>query len=183
MKEIIKISFLILCLNLIYYLFILQFECDKKINNNQDLNKYEIFSALEAHSCLWLFGWIIEPNTALICFNKQFNIHNNIISFSLPEDDDVIKNAKKQLLINPDTTITLRWKNYNSKASILYNGSTISLFEDEFGKDFLYKIPGDYKPGIINIGPIKISETVFDYLEKKNILKQIETTKLQRSRH
>ena len=54
--------------------------------------------------------------------------------------------------------------------SILLNGSTISIDEDEFGVFYSYTINTDYKPGIIKIWNISISETVFDYLENKGIL-------------
>ena len=34
----------------------------------------------------------------------------------------------------------------------------------------MYEIPLDYKPGLISIHRITISETVFDYLENKGLL-------------
>ena len=35
---------------------------------------------------------------------------------------------------------------------------------------YTYSGVGDYKPGIIKVGPITICETVFDYLENKHII-------------
>ena len=37
-----------------------------------------------------------------------------------------------------------------------------------------YTIPVNYKPGIVTIANIQISETLFDYLETKGILKPFE---------
>ena len=51
-----------------------------------------------------------------------------------------------------------------------FNGSTVSISEDEGKKVFLYEVPLDYKPGMVNICGVKLSETVFDYLENKGLL-------------
>jgi hypothetical protein len=145
----------LLLVNQILYVIKVQYICDEKINSGKDLNFYETVSALQAHCALWMFGWIIEPNTARACFDKQFFIYDPVIVPSLPEDDEVIKAAKQKLL--------------KGKANYL-NGSTISIMENEGTKMFLYEIPLDYKPGIVNIGGIDLSETVFDYLENKGLL-------------
>jgi len=172
---------ILLITNQIIYLTKVQFICESKINSGKELNQYEIFSALQTHSMFWLVGWIVEPNTALACFNKQFHTSNSIFSFSLPDDDSVIKSAKKKLLNKDCNRVRLAWKNYTSKASIYLNGSYLSIYvsdsnylsENNDGNDiynYLYEITCDYKPGTINICGITIVETVFDYLENKNIL-------------
>lgn len=84
----------LLAINQIYYLTSLQFDCTEKIEQGKDLNKYEIFSAMQTHTCLWMFGWIVEPNTAHMCFNKQFHILNSRTSLKKPKDDEVIKKSK-----------------------------------------------------------------------------------------
>jgi len=66
--------------------------------------------------------------------------------------------------------IRLTWSSYSTRASIYLNGSYISRRIDDEGDFFWYEIPLDYKPGIINIYGITLSETVFDYLEKINVL-------------
>ena len=99
----------------------------------------------------------------------------------MPDDDSVIKSAKKKLLNKDCNRVRLAWKNYTSKASIYLNGSYLSIYvsdsnylsENNDGNDiynYLYEITCDYKPGTINICGITIVETVFDYLENKNIL-------------
>lgn len=169
----------LLTINQIYYLYCHQYKCTEKIEQGKSLNAYDTFSALQTHSNLWLFGWIIEPNTATICFNKQFHTINSIIGFELPKDDETLSKAKYNLLTKQSTKVKLSWKNYNSKASILLNGSVISLKEDEFGVFYQYEICTDYKPGIIKIANIPISETVFDYLENKGILSVYNLYKIQ----
>lgn len=49
-------------------------------------------------------------------------------------------------------------------------GAYISYCVNDGIPCYLYEVPLDYKPGIIEINGIKISETVFDYLENKKIL-------------
>lgn len=167
----------LLAINQIYYLTSLQFDCTEKIKQGKDLNKYEIFSAMQTHTCLWMFGWIVEPNTANMCFNKQFHISRPFISHEIPEDDEVIKKTKQQLLSGEKEKVRLAWKQYTSTASIWFNGSYIEILDnhDFAGPCFYYTVYADYKPGIIKIKGITLSETVFDYLENKNILSVYET--------
>ena len=160
----------LLLVNQILYFAKVQYICDEKINSGKDLNLYETVSALQAHCALWMFGWIIEPNTARACFDKQFFIYDPVIVPSLPEDDEIITAAKQKLLKGIANEVRLTWKDYSSKCAIYLNGSTISIMENEGTKAFLYEIPLDYKPGIVNIGGIDLSETVFDYLENKGLL-------------
>ncbi len=170
----------LLLVNQILYFAKVQYICDEKINSGKDLNLYETVSALQAHCALWMFGWIIEPNTARACFDKQFFIYDPIIMPSLPKDDDVIRNAKRKLLSNKASKVRLTWKSYTSPCSMYFNGSTISIFEDEGKKVFLYEVPLDYKPGMINICGIKLSETVFDYLENKGLLAVYTSHRIQK---
>lgn len=172
MKKIIITIFLVIALlavNQIFYLTKVQFICDKKINTGKELNAYEIFSAMQTHTNIWLFGWMIEPNTASMCFCKQFHIANPLIQFDIPEDSVTTK-AKNEIKNSKKSKVHLTWKNYSSKASIYLNGSYLSYYSDETGNYYMYEINNDYKPGIINICGITLSETVFDYLEEKGIL-------------
>lgn len=182
MKKILSISFviLLLLLNQVFYLTKVQFICDEKINSGKELNVYETFSALQTHSMFWILGWIVEPYTAHICFCKQFNIHNPFFEPPFPKEDDVIRNAKAKLTKDSCDKVRLTWNNYTNKTSILLNGSYMYLFIDETGDYFLYEIPCDYKPGIINICGITLSETVFDYLENKKILSSLTIYKFEK---
>lgn len=165
MKKIIfAIIFALLVFNQILYITKIQYICTSKINSNKDLNYYEIVSALQTYSMFWLIGWIVEPNTAQMCFCKQFHISNPIWLFSIPEDYKVRQAKEKR------TKVRLTWTKYTSKTSIYLNGSYIEPYEQDGFKGYLYEIHSDYKPGIINICGFNISETVFDYLENKNIL-------------
>ena len=165
-------------INQIVYLTRTQFVCEQKIRNNQDLNYYEIASALQTHTNLWLFGWLVEPNTAEMCFRKQFHLYSSRHVFPVILEDDVVRKVKQSLINNESERLT--WKTYNSRASIFLNGSTITRLDipDDFENgthDFgytmwQYDISCDYKPGLIKIGIMPLSETVFDYLEGKNIL-------------
>lgn len=172
----------LLLVNQILYFAKVQYICDEKINSGKDLNLYETVSALQAHCALWMFGWIIEPNTARACFDKQFFIYDPVIMPPLPKDDDVIRNAKRKLLSNKASKVRLTWKSYTSPCSIYFNGSTISIFEDEGRKVFLYEVPLDYKPGMVNICGVKLSETVFDYLENKGLLAVYTSHRIQKIR-
>lgn len=163
----------LLVINQIYYLCSLQFKCTEKINNGEDLTRYEIFSAMQTHTNFWLFGWVVEPNTAMSCFQKQFNMRDPILMPSLPEDEQVRK-AKAEAYKHPGKKVRMAWKSYNTKASIYFNGGYVIFHKAEDYYDvncFEYEIPLDYKPGVIKINGITLCETVFDYLENIGKLK------------
>ena len=159
---------LLLVCNQIYYLASLQFKCTDKINRGEDLNLYEIASALQTHTAFWLFGWTVSLPTAVSCFEKQFLA----TSFLDPEikDNELVIEAKKKLRTQKSGKIRLAWSKYTDATSIYLNGAYISYYVDDGIPYYLYEVPLDYKPGIIEINGIKISETVFDYLENKKIL-------------
>lgn len=171
-KKILIYSLLFLSLlgiNQVLYLTKVQYVCTSKIDEGEELNLYETLSALQTHSMLWLLGWIVEPNTAQICFAKQFHLKNPHWLFPIPQDSKT-KDVKKRLLKGEMKSVRLAWKSYNSKASILLNGSTMSITRIKGATFFSYHIPSDYKAGVVKIAGIKFSETVFDYLENKGIL-------------
>lgn len=159
---------LLLVCNQLYYLASLQFKCTDKINRGEDLNLYEIASALQTHTAFWLFGWTVSLPTAVSCLEKQFLA----TSFLDPEikDNELVIEAKKKLKAQKSGKIRLAWSKYTDETSIYLNGSYISYYVDDGRPYYLYEVPLDYKPGIIEINDIKISETVFDYLENKKIL-------------
>jgi hypothetical protein len=164
----ITIVVLLLLVNQIIFLTKVQYKCTEKINEGKDLNVYELLSAYQTHTNLWLFGWVIEPNTAELCFCKQFHIKQPIHLYNLPKEDSYLKSVRA----NYTKPVRLAWKTYSSKASIYLNGSTVTKRYDEDGQYeyFEYSIPADYSPGIIQIKGIALSETVFDYLEQKGWL-------------
>ena len=162
------IAIILLAANQILYLTIVQFKCTDKINSGRELNLYEKLSAYQTHTNVWLFGWMVEPNTAELCSCKQFHIKHPIHLFNLPKEDSYLKSVKA----NYTRPVRLAWKSYSSKASIYLNGSTVTKCYDEDGQYeyFAYSIPADYSPGIIQIKGLALSETVFDYLEQKGWL-------------
>lgn len=178
MKKIVLSIILILVLyfgNIGAYLAYTQFKCTNKIKNNQELNAYEIFSALQCHACFWMFGWVVDPNTAQLCFLKQFHLNGNykFFNFKIPEDERLKK--FKEEAKRTGKPVRMSWPKYTSQASIFLNGSYVSYmwYFDMSGNifyNYTYRIINDYKPGIINICGITISETVFDYLENKGYL-------------
>lgn len=183
MKKMIKSKWfwtiiILLLSNQIYYLKSLQFTCTDKINNGDELNAYEIASALQTHFNMGLFGMVIEPSVALSCLEKQLHMNTGIVS--IPEDDEVLSRAKEKLRNNKCDEVYLCWNKYHSRASILLNGSTISNFYDDGIKYYEYEINFDYKPGIIIIHGITISETVFDYLENIGLLSVIKKRTYER---
>ena len=160
---------LLLVCNQLYYLASLQFKCTDKINRGEDLNLYEIASALQTHTAFWLFGWTVSLPTAVSCFEKQINMHQGIFYPEI-KDNELVIEAKKKLKTQKSGKIRLAWSKYTDETSIYLNGSYISYYVDDGRPYYLYEVPLDYKPGIIEINGIKISETVFDYLENKKIL-------------
>lgn len=148
----------LLGINQVLYLTKVQYVCTSKIDKGEELNLYETLSALETHSMLWLLGWIVEPNTAQICFAKQFHLKNLHWLFPIPQDSKT-KDVKKRLLKGEMKSVRLAWKSYNSKASILLNGSTMSITRIKGATFFSYHIPSDYKVGVVKIAGIKLSET------------------------
>ncbi len=161
----------LLCVNQAAYLNKVQFICTEKINKGEDLNLYETFSVLQTHTMFWLVGWVVEPATAHMCFCKQFHLNAPIFPYPFPDTNvSVIRKAKKKIQQNPNLQVRLAFPKYNSRASLLLNGATIEGFYDDCGLCYLYSWCNDYKPGIINICGITLSETCFDYLENKGIL-------------
>lgn len=160
-----------------YFVFHGQFKATKKVNTDIELNTYEIFSAYTMHTACWMFGWVIEPTVAKLAFCSQFHIipdNGHQISKHVPTNDK-IESIKSKMKIGDKVKLT--FPNYETKAAILFNGSTLiynSFYEFEHEckrKHWTYLIPMDYKPGIVSIANIKISETLFDYLEQIDILK------------
>ena len=68
MKKIIKCAIavtLLLCANLVYYVFAGQERSAEKLAQGKDLSLYECVSAYQMHTAIWLFGWIIAPEAAM----------------------------------------------------------------------------------------------------------------------
>lgn len=93
-KKILICSILFLALlgiNQVIYLTKVQYICTNKIAKGDELNLYETLSALQTHSMLWLLGWIVEPNTAQICFAKQFHLKIHIGYFPFHKIEELRK--------------------------------------------------------------------------------------------
>ena len=167
----------IIFINGCYFVFEGQFKATEKVNAGKELNIYEVFSTYTIHTACWMFGWVIEPTVAKLAFCSQFHIIPNTghqISKHVPTNDK-IEAIKAKMQVGDKARLT--FTNYNTRAAILFNGST--LIYDAFHefmpyeynrKHWTYLIPVDYKPGIVAIADIKISETLFDYLEQINVL-------------
>lgn len=188
MKKPIKITLFILLVivaivftNGCYFVFKGQFIATDKVQSGKDLNLYEIASTYTMHTACWLFGWVFAPTTAHLAFCSQFGI--------IPENCSLhtLRNSKlnkiqeyllKNKIINKPYRIT--FDSYTDDVSMYLNGTTITLINyasQDFGNsepfirgEFRIDAYYDYKPGIITFKNIKISETLFDYLENKNIL-------------
>lgn len=169
----------LLALNECFYLAYTQFRCTRKINRGERPNLYELASAWQMHSSLWMFGWVVDANTAWACFNKQFHLESCILRPDVPQDETV-KRAKAQLLAGKRKRIRLLWCNINTRASIYMNGGYISIHRDDSGEYFKYEIPMDYSPGIVNVIFVPISQTVLDYMERTNILSVYTETRYER---
>ena len=118
MKKIVLGIILMLILffgNILVYLAHTQFKCTDKIKNNQDLNIYEIFSALQCHACFWMFGWVVDPNTAQLCFLKQFYLNDNykFFNFDIPEDERLKK--FKEEAKRTGRPVRMSWPKYTSR--------------------------------------------------------------------
>lgn len=145
-KKIFICSILLLSLlgiNQFIYLTKVQYVCTSKIDKGEELSSYETLSALQTRSILWLLCWIVEPNTAQMCFAKQFHLKNPHWLFSIPQESKT-KDAKEQLLKGNVKSVRLAWKSYNSKASILLNGSTMSITRIKGATFISYHISSDH---------------------------------------
>lgn len=161
-----------------YFVFKGQFKATEKVNAGKKLNIYEVFSTYTMHTACWMFGWVIEPTVAKLAFCSQFHIvpkDGHQIAKYVPTNNK-IEAIKAKMKVGDKVKLT--FTNYETKAAILFNGSTLiydyyaEYMPYEFNqKHWIYLIPMDYKPGIVSIANIKISETLFDYLEQINILK------------
>lgn len=144
---------LLLMCNQLYYLASLQFKCTDKINRGEDLNLYEIASALQTHTAFWLFGWTVSLPTAVSCFEKQFNMQRPLFDPEI-KDNELVIEAKKKLKTQKSGKIRLAWSKYTDATSIYLNGAYISYYVDDGRPYYLYEVPLDYKPGIIEINGI-----------------------------
>ena len=177
-KKICIVLAVMIFINGFYFVFNGQFKATEKINAGKELNIYEIVSTYTMHTACWMFGWTIEPTVAKLAFCSQFHImpkykHQHAKYVPTNSKIDSIKTK-----MHVGDSVRLTFSNYNTKAALLFNGST--LIYDNYSehypnevnqKHWTYLIPMDYKPGIVTISNIKISETLFDYLENKGILK------------
>lgn len=182
----------LLIVNQIVYLTSVQFTCHKKIQDGKELNFYQIASAWQTHLSCCFVGWFIEPHLAEICFYKQFHIKPKELHLTKHisiAEDDTLRTVKSRL--KNGQSDRLAWHSYSPKSirtSILLNGSTIT----KKGDHYHYSIPCDYlkesrnkkigamgDKGTIEIMKIPISETVFDYLERKNILSVFTVTYIE----
>lgn len=155
----------VLCAVELDYLNRAQFNCVQKIQNNENLTKYELFGAKLTHTCFWLFGWLYDPNTAHLCFCKQFHM-NPFCDFEIVPDSyllECIERAEKS-----GDAIRLSWKTYDNPVSVYLNGSYLHYSSAKGTPE--YYIIADYSPGTISIAGVTICETVFDYLENIGVL-------------
>jgi len=169
----------ILVANECYYLASLQFKCTNKIRRGVPLNAYELLSAYQMHTSLWMFGWVVDANTAPACFNKQFHLESTAIRFPI-KDDDTVRAAKAKLLSGKSKRVRLLWRKYNTRASIYMNGGYISIHRDSSGEYFKYEILMDFSPGMVHVMGVPISQTVLDYLERVHILSIYTETRYQK---
>lgn len=194
------IVFVIVFANGCYFVFNGQFKATEKINAGKDLNVYETFSAYTMHTAAWLFTWPFYPETAYAIMCSQFHITPKDKYLRNSEDpfiaNSYIDNLKRTMKVGDrrrivtnnytnDTgksNLSLFNKNgvrYKSDIETLLNGGYLvyaSYFPEV--KDYEpahayweYEAVIDYKPGIVTVGCFRMSETVFDYLENKGILK------------
>lgn len=177
--------FTIIFINGCYFVFKGQFIATEKVQSDKELNLYETISTYTMHTACWMFGWIFAPTTAHLAFCSQFGITPENLSLNTlrnPELNKIQKYLLDNKIINKPYRIT--FKSYTDDASMYLNGATITLIDyisQDFGNTepfirgkFQVNAYYDYKPGIITFKNIKISETLFDYLENKNILHPFE---------
>lgn len=158
------------------FVFFGQDRCAEKIAKGEDLNCYETFCAYTLHTGLWMFGWIVEPNTAEVAFCKQFHIRKYPHLFRFPADDEYLSRTKGSLGAGQSRRLVWRLNqlNYVSRASILLNGATITYIKkDEMSEIYRYDNPMDYANCKIHIHGIPLYEGLFDYLERKGIIAEL----------
>ena len=161
-----------LFINGTYFVFFYQKKSWEKLQHDQELSAYEVFSAYTMHTACWLFGWAVEPSTAEICFCKQFHLpYPHFARF--PKDDEHLAEVREEL--KPGQSRYLAWKlergKYISRASILLNGATMTCISKEDGVSvYRYDNPVDYGKCYVTIAGVPFCEGLFDYLENKGIL-------------
>lgn len=118
MKRLVHILLVIVALLFIngtYFVFCHQKKSWEKLQHNQELSSYEVFSAYTMHTACWLFGWAVEPSTAEICFCKQFHLpYPHIARF--PKDDEHLAELRKGL--EPGQSRYLAWKLESGKYNL-----------------------------------------------------------------
>lgn len=155
-----------------YFVFFHQKKSWEKLQLNEELSSYEVFSAYTMHTACWLFGWMVEPSTAEICFCKQFHLpYPHIARF--PKDDSHLRDLRVDL--KPGQSRYLAWKlekgKYISRASILLNGATVTcMSKDKDRTVYRYDNPVDYGKCYVTIAGVPFCEGLFDYLENVGVL-------------
>lgn len=155
-----------------YFVFFHQKYSWKKLQEGQNLNAYEVFSAYTMHTACWMFGWLVDPSTAEICFCKQFHLpYPHIASF--PKDDEHLAEIRKAL--KPGQSRYLTWKLENgkfiSRSSILLDGATITCITKDNGNEvYRFDNPVDFAKCNVTVAGVPFCEGLFDYLENIGIL-------------
>ena len=177
-----------------YFVFFGQMDATRKVVEGKRLNVYETFSAYTMHTATWLFGWPFFPQTAKVTFNMQFHTQpssKRIVGEDPFAQHPYISNLKKSIAVGQKRY--LAFANYTNNTRQIMSGEFVSginlnandirytndvetllnggYLERLSVNTWRYYAVCNYAPGVVTIGPFRISETLFDYLERVGIIK------------
>lgn len=181
MKKILITCILILTIvffNGCYFVFFGQHKAAQKLENKEDLNKYEIFSTYTMHVAICTIGWIYGPEATMEYIRMSFKKNRNQ-TFYIENDFFLTSPIVKQALtdLNNEKRIAFRDNCYslhnpNHRVALAANPGYLNK------KDSIitFKVPVHYpyclntKIYISKNKYILINESLFNYLEKIHVL-------------
>ena len=156
-KKIIKCAIaviLLLCANLVYYVFAGQERSAEKLAQGKELSLYECVSIYQMHTAVWLFGWVIAPEAAMearlmhVKHQKPVVVYSSFPSLAKPE---LWKNG------------VYDYKDPQFKYAVALNGKDLSIKKDETCT--ICELTVEYTDKVNRVGGIPLQTCLFRHLQ------------------
>ena len=145
---------ILLCANLVYYVFAGQEKSAEKLAQGKELSLYECMSVYQMHTAVWLFGWIIAPEAAMearlmhVKHKRPVVIYSSFPSLAKPE---LWKNG------------VYDFKDPQFQYAVALNGKDLSI---EKNKAYTKcELTVEYTDNVHSVGGIPVHTCLFKHLQ------------------
>ena len=169
---------LLLCANLVYYVFAGQERSAEKLAQGKKLNFYECVSIYQMHNAVWMFGWPLSPEAAQQAFIMAFPHKSSIM-----KDNDFFTKSKmlyqfpienkqndRRTLNYPINRITSTGDRSELRYALALTGGYYQFVKDAEVPFECCTVQAKYDKyvGIYKIGPIKLklNWALLNYLQE-----------------